>query len=55
MDLETSIGLSVQSLAAYGGNYRHWAIAYSGGKDSTATVAFVAWQSTPGLSRLPNP
>jgi len=53
MDLETSIGLSVQSLAAYGGNYRHWAIAYSGGKDSTATVAFVAWAINAGLIQAP--
>jgi DNA sulfur modification protein DndC len=53
MDLETSIGLSISSLNAYGGNYRHWAIAYSGGKDSTATVAFVAWAIETKLVQAP--
>jgi DNA sulfur modification protein DndC len=43
MDLNSSIELSIQSLASYGSSYRHWAVAYSGGKDSTATAAFVAW------------
>src|SRR5262249_22081040 len=30
------------SLYAYGLRYRHWALAYSGGKDSSAMVALVA-------------
>lgn len=34
--------LTVQSLCAYGERYNHWAVAYSGGKDSTATVTVVA-------------
>jgi DNA sulfur modification protein DndC len=42
--LKSSIQLSLASLNAYGGqDYPHWAIAYSGGKDSSATVTFVAW------------
>lgn len=41
--LEESIDISLASLTEYGRRYRHWAIAYSGGKDSTATVTFVAW------------
>jgi len=41
MTLEDSIELTVQSLSAYGHDYRHWAIAFSGGKDSTATVTLV--------------
>ena len=41
LTLEDSIDLTRQSLLAYGLEYRHWAIAYSGGKDSTATVATV--------------
>jgi DNA sulfur modification protein DndC len=41
LTLEDSIDLTRQSLLAYGMDYRHWAIAYSGGKDSTATVATV--------------
>lgn len=43
MSLQDSIDLSLASLATYGENYRHWAIAYSGGKDSTATAVFVMW------------
>jgi len=41
LTLADSIDLTRQSLLAYGVEYRHWAIAYSGGKDSTATVAAV--------------
>lgn len=41
--LKDAIDLSLNSLRAYGERYRHWAIAYSGGKDSSATVTFVAW------------
>lgn len=41
LTIEDSIELTVQSLQAYGSGYDHWAIAYSGGKDSTATVTLV--------------
>ena len=41
--LESSIATSLDSLRAYGGDYPVWSIAYSGGKDSSATVSFVAW------------
>ena len=41
--LDDSIEMSIASLNAYGQRYKHWAIAYSGGKDSTATVTFVAF------------
>jgi DNA sulfur modification protein DndC len=43
MSLKQAIDLSISSLIHYGQQYDHWAIAYSGGKDSSATVAFVAW------------
>lgn len=43
MTLEDSISLSLASLQVYGEKYRHWACAYSGGKDSSATVTFIAW------------
>lgn len=39
--LAESVEMTRASLLAYGLEYRHWAIAYSGGKDSTATVAAV--------------
>lgn len=41
LSLDGAISLSMDSLRAYGEKYRHWAVAYSGGKDSTATVALV--------------
>lgn len=53
MSLQDSIDLSIASLTTYGENYRHWAVAYSGGKDSTATVAFVAWTIKSGLVPAP--
>lgn len=53
MSLDDSIQLSLTSLASYGSNYRHWAIAYSGGKDSTATVTFIAWAIKNGLVPAP--
>lgn len=41
--LKTSIATSIASLNEYGARYRHWALAYSGGKDSSATVTLVAY------------
>ena len=49
LTLEQAIQLSLESLRNYGQNYKHWAIAYSGGKDSTATVTFVSWAIKSGL------
>lgn len=40
--MQEAIDLTVNSLRTYGERYRHWCIAYSGGKDSTATVTLVA-------------
>lgn len=42
MTMQEAIRLTVQSLQAYGTRYRHWCIAYSGGKDSSATVTLIA-------------
>lgn len=53
LTLDDAIELSIASLTEYGQRYRHWAIAYSGGKDSSATVAFVAWAIKSG--RIPAP
>jgi DNA sulfur modification protein DndC len=41
LTLKGSIELTAQSLQVFGANHRHWAIAYSGGKDSSATVTIV--------------
>lgn len=43
LTLDGALDLSIASLRAYGEKYRHWAVAFSGGKDSTATLAFVIW------------
>ena len=43
LKLEDALELTKQSLNAYSKNYDYWAIAYSGGKDSSATVAAVSW------------
>ena len=36
-----AIDLTAQSLVAFGSQYKHWAVAYSGGKDSSATLSVV--------------
>jgi len=41
LTLERSLELTKESLRLYGSLYAHWAIAYSGGKDSTAVVSLV--------------
>src|SRR5581483_9019950 len=41
--LDEAIALTRQSLLSYAQAHRHWAIAYSGGKDSSATVTVVAY------------
>ena len=46
--LDDSIELSLNSLREYGRRYAHWAVAYSGGKDSSATATFVAWAVNTG-------
>jgi DNA sulfur modification protein DndC len=50
---EEAMDITAQSLIAYGSAYRHWAIAYSGGKDSTATVSAVVHLIDSG--RVPRP
>lgn len=42
LTLERALELTIGSLRVYGSSYRHWAIAYSGGKDSTTVVTLVA-------------
>lgn len=41
--LQDSLDLTAQSLMAYASEYKHWAIAYSGGKDSSALLTAVLW------------
>lgn len=51
--LEQSIKLSIESMEAYGPLYDHWAIAYSGGKDSTATVTLITYLIRSGQIQAP--
>lgn len=53
MTLDDSLDLTAQSIMAYAGNYRHWAVAFSGGKDSSATVTVIAHMIKTG--RIPAP
>jgi DNA sulfur modification protein DndC len=41
MDLAEAIRLTVNSLCEYAKRYSHWAVAYSGGKDSTAVLTIL--------------
>lgn len=53
LSLDRSLELSAESLRHYGSLYQHWAIAFSGGKDSSATVTVVADLIDKGL--VPQP
>lgn len=51
--LADAIDLTVQSLLAYGAEHEHWALAWSGGKDSTALLTVVVQAIRTG--RVPAP
>jgi DNA sulfur modification protein DndC len=53
MKLPEAMQLTIESLKAYGSKYRHWAMAFSGGKDSSATVTMVVYLIEQGL--IPEP
>lgn len=53
LTLERSIELTIESLQTYGPLYKHWTIAYSGGKDSSATVTLIAYLIQMGLIPAP--
>lgn len=53
MTMDEAIGLTVESLREYGHRYRHWSVAYSGGKDSSATVTLIAHLIEKG--KIPRP
>lgn len=50
---DDAIELTVMSLAEYGERHAHWCIAWSGGKDSTATLTLIVHLIEAG--RLPRP
>lgn len=51
--MQEAIETSIASLKAYATDYKHWSIAYSAGKDSSATVSFVMWAIKTG--QVPRP
>lgn len=53
LQMDASIDMTLASLQAYGPQHRHWAVAWSGGKDSTALVTFLAWALDAG--KIPRP
>lgn len=48
-----SIELTVQSMQAYGHEHDHWVVAWSGGKDSTATLTLIVWMIVAGKIKAP--
>lgn len=50
---QDSIETTVASLRAYGETYDHWAVAFSGGKDSTTAATLTAWAIAEGLVPAP--
>lgn len=53
LTMDDAIEMSLASLHAYGERYQHWTVAYSGGKDSSATATFVAWAVRSGQVPAP--
>lgn len=53
LQMNDSIELTIQSLLAYGTTHEHWGIAWSGGKDSSATLTLITWLLDTG--RVPRP
>ncbi len=51
--VDDALELTAESLRVYGGGFKHWAIAFSGGKDSSALVAAVVHLLETG--RVPPP
>lgn len=53
LTLRDAIALTAASLAAYAAQYRHWAVAYSGGKDSSALVTALVHLIETGVVQRP--
>ncbi|MXV16852.1 phosphoadenosine phosphosulfate reductase domain-containing protein [Hufsiella ginkgonis] len=53
LQMNDSIELTIQSILAYGPRYKHWCMAWSGGKDSTTLVTLIVWLIKSG--RIPAP
>lgn len=53
LQMTESIELTIQSLQAYGPDHRHWGIAWSGGKDSSATLTLIMYLLDSGKIKRP--
>jgi len=53
MQMTESIELTIQSLEAYGADHDHWGVAWSGGKDSSATLTLLIYLIDTGKIRRP--
>lgn len=53
LQMTESIELTIQSLQAYGESHDHWAIAWSGGKDSSSTLTLIMWLIDTGKVKTP--
>ncbi len=51
--MNESIELTIQSIMAYAPLYKHWCIAWSGGKDSTTLLTLIIWLISTG--KIPKP
>jgi len=51
--LRDSVETTAASLNAYGRDYDHWAICFSGGKDSATVVSVVIWLIESGMVKAP--
>lgn len=53
LQMTESIELTIQSLQAYGAAHEHWGVAWSGGKDSSATLTLIMYLLDAG--KIPRP
>ena len=53
LTMDDAITLTIESLRTYGSQHDHWAVAWSGGKDSTATLTLLVWLIESGQLPVP--
>lgn len=53
LQMDKSIELTVESVMAYAPFYKHWCVAWSGGKDSTTLLTLIVWLISTG--KIPKP
>lgn len=53
LQMTESIELTIQSLKAHAEQHDHWGIAWSGGKDSSATLTLICWLLDAGKVKRP--